>query len=196
MAARHSAGRKLTWRESDAKYAARGRAMGILLMQDMSGKPEGNVEHADGALGPPDHTAKFIAICRVLLDVGPKGAGRGSHDPICGAGGPVPKFEIDSTFRPTLERTTTLAYPPAGTEPAGGWIRVRWDGMGFGMHLLVDPEAWRILAFSLTDESSEGAARLSGMLESALGEYAAGGVPLPRAVARIMDAVSGEAGER
>ena len=33
-------------------------------------------------------------------------------------------------------------------------------------------------------------------LESALGEYAAGGVPLPRAVARIMDATSGGVGGR
>ena len=196
MAAKRSTGRKLTWRESDAKYAARGRALGILLMADMSGEPKGNVERVDGAPGPSDHMAKFIAICRVLLDVGPKGAGRGSHDPICGVGGPVPKFEIDSTFCPAPERTTTLVPSPAGTGPSGGWIRVWWDGMGFSMHLLVDPEAWRILAFSLTDESSEGAARLSGMLESALGEYAAGGVPLSRAVARIMDAVSGEAGER
>ncbi|MBI1658890.1 MAG: hypothetical protein IS632_09010 [Thaumarchaeota archaeon] len=196
MVARRSAGRKLTCRESDTKYAARGRALGILLIADMSGGPEGNVEHTDGAPGPPDRMAKFIAICRVLLDVGPKGAGRGSHDPICGADGPVPKFEIDSTFCPAPERTTTLVPSPAGTELAGGWIRVRWDGMGFGMHLLVDPDTWRILAFSLTDESSEGAARLSGMLESTLGEYAAGGIPLPRAVARIMDAVSSGAGGR
>ena len=106
----------------------------------------------------------------------------------------MPKFEIDNTFCPAPEQTTTLVYPPAGTELAGGWIRVRWDGMRFGMHLLVDPDAWRILAFSLTGESSEGAAWLSGMLESALGEYAVGEVPLPRAVARIMDAASGGAG--
>ena len=196
MVAKRSAGRKLTWRESDAKYAARGRALGILLMADMGGAPKGNVERVDGAPGQPDHTAKFIAICRVLLDVGPKGAGRGSHDPICGPGGPVPRFEIDSTFCPAPERTTTLVHSPAGTELAGGWIRVRWDGMRFSMHLLVDPDAWRIPAFSLTDESGEGAARLSGMLESALGEYAVDGVPLPRAVVRIMNAVSGGAGGR
>ena len=196
MAAKRSAGRKLTWRESDAKYAARGRALGTLLMADMSGEPEGNVEHVDGAPGPPDHMAKFIAICRVLLDVGPKGAGRGSHDPICGAGGPVPKFEIDSTFCPAPERTTTLVPSPAGTGPSGGWIRVWWDGMDFSMHLLVDPDAWRILAFSLTDESGEGAARLSGMLESALGEYAAGGVPLPRVTAQDFEVASQTQAER
>lgn len=170
--------------------------MGTLLMADMGGEPEGNVERVDGAPGLPGHTAKFISICRVLLDVGPKGAGRNSHDPICRPGGPVPRFEIDSTFCPAPERTTVLVHPPEGTEPAGGWIRVRWDGMRFSMHLLVDPDTWRILAFSLTGESSEGAARLSGMLESALGEYAAGGVPLPWAVARIMDVVYGGAGRR
>ena len=167
-----------------------------MLMADMSGEPKGNVERVDGAPGPSDHTVKFIAICRVLLDVGHKGAERGSHDPICGAGGPVPKFEIDNTFCPAPERTTTLVYPPAGAELAGGWIRVRWDGMRFSMHLLVDLDTWRILAFSLTDESKEGAARLSGMLESILEEYADGGVPLPRAVARIMDVVYGGAGRR
>lgn len=196
MAAKRNAGRKLTWREGDAKYKARGMALGILLRQDMSGGPEGNVEHVDGAPGPPDYTAKFIAICRLLLDVGPKGAGRGSYNPICSAGGPVPRFEIDSKFCPAPERTTILAHPPAGTEPAGGWIRVRWDGMGFGMHLLVDPDTWRIPAFSLTDESGKGAAHLSGMLESALGEYAVGGIPLPRAVAHIMDAAYGATGGR
>ena len=73
---------------------------------------------------------------------------------------------------------------------------MRWDGMGFGMHLLVDPDTWRIPAFSLTDESGEGAAHLSAMLESALGEYAVGGIPLPRAVAHIMDAAYGATGGR
>ena len=82
---------------------------------------------------------------------------------------PVSRFEINNTFCPAPEQTAILVHPPAGTESTGGWIRVRWDGMRFSTHLLVDPEAWRILAFSLTDESSEGAARLSGMLESALG---------------------------
>lgn len=52
------------------------------------------------------------------------------------------------------------------------------------------------LAFSLADESSEGSARLSDMLDSALGEYAASGIPLPWAAARIMDVVYGEAGGR
>ena len=194
MVAKRSTRRKLTSGESDAKYVARGRALGVLLMQDTRGGPEGNVEHTDGASGSPDYVAKFIAICRLLLDVGPRGAGRDSYDPICGAGGPVPKFEIDSTFCPAPEQTTTLVHCPTGRELTGGWIRVRWDGMGFGMHLLVDPDAWRIPAFSLTDESGEGATHLSGMLASALGEYAAGGVPLPREVAHIVDAISGGAG--
>ena len=196
MVAKRNAKRKLTWRESNAKYAARGRALGILIMQDKRGEPEWSVEHVDGAPGPPDSRAKFIAICRVLLDVGPKGTGRDSYDPICGPSGPVLRFEIDSTFSPAPERTTILVHPPAGKGPTSRWIRVRWDEMDFSIHLLVDPDAWRILAFSLTDESSEGAARLSGMLESALDEYAVGGIPLPRVVARIMDATYGGAGGR
>ena len=98
-------------------------------MQDMGGGPERNVEHVDGAPGLPGHMAKFIAVCRVLLDVGSKGAGRNSHDHICGPGGPVPRFETDSTFCPAPAQTITLARPPEGTEPAGGWIRVRWDGL-------------------------------------------------------------------
>lgn len=61
-------------------------------------------------------------------------------------------------------------------------------GMGFSIHLLVDPDAWRIPAFSLTDENGEGAAHLSAMLYSALGEYTVGGIPLPREIAHIVDA--------
>lgn len=176
MASKRRAGRKLTWKESDAKYAARGAAWAVLNRN---------------AAGAPDYAAKFVAVCRVLLDVGPRGAGRGSHNPICRAGGPVPSLEIDDAFRPAPDRTTILVPSPAGKVPAGKWIRVRWDGMDYGIHLLVDPDAWRILAFSLTDESSEGAARLSGMLGSTLTKYGVGGIPLPRAVGRIVDAAYG-----
>ena len=93
----------------------------------------------------------------------------------------MPRFEIDNTFCLAPERTTILVYPLVGTELASGWTRIRWDEIGFGIHLLVDPGAWRILAFSLTDENGEGAAHLSAMLYSALDEYVVGEILLPRA---------------
>lgn len=70
------------------------------------------MEYVDGAPEPPDYTAKFIVICRLLLDMGPKGAGR-SYDPICRAGGPVPRFDIDNTFCPAPKRTIIPVRPPA-----------------------------------------------------------------------------------
>ena len=108
MVAKRNARRKLTWRESGAKYAARSRALSILLMQDTSGEPEENVEQTDGAPGPSDHMEKFIAICRVLLDMELRGTGRDSYDPIYEPGESVLRFEINSTFCTAPERTTTL----------------------------------------------------------------------------------------
>ena len=121
-----------------------------------------------------------IAGCRVQ--------GRDSSDPICSADGSVPRFKIGSMFCPAPERTTILVHLPIREKLAGGWIRVRWDKMGFSIHLLVNPDAWRIPAFSLTDENGEGAAHLSALLYSALDEYAVGEIPPPRAVAGITDA--------
>ena len=127
---------------------------------------------------------------------GPRALGAGPMTQYAGPAGRYQGSRSTTCFAPRRRQTTTLVHSPAGTELAGGWVRVRWDGMSFSIHLLVDPDAWRILAFSLTGESGEGAARLSGMLESALGEYVVGGVPLPRAVAHIVDAASGGAGGR
>ena len=169
--------RKLTSKEADAKYKARGMALGILHRYE-----------ANGALRLGDAT-KFVTMCRILLDIGSRGSGGGPHDPISGDSGPVPMLDTDSEFCPTPDRTAKLAPPPeTGAVEGSAWIHVKWDELDYGMHLLVNTGVWRMLAFSLSAESKDGAARLSGMLNSTLAEYAVGGIPAPRAVARFMDA--------
>lgn len=175
MGAKRRAERRLTWRESDAKYAARGRASAVLVMNDVSEWP--------------GHATKFVVICRILLDIGSRASG-GRNDIVGVTDGPVPKFDMDDTFCPIPERTTTLVPPPPETKAADGrvWIRAGWAELDYRMHLLVDPDAWRIHAFCLSDDSDEGAALLARMLKSALKTYAVDGIPMPRAVAKFMDA--------
>ena len=174
MDAKRRAESRLTWRESNAKYAARGRASAILAKTDVSEWP--------------GHVTKFVIICRILLDVGSRASG-GRNDIVDAAEGPVPQFDMDDAFCPIPERTTTLAPPPPEPEAADGrvWIRAGWAELDYSMHLMVDTDAWRIHAFSLSDDSDEGAALLAGMLKSALGKYAVDGVPMPRAVSKFMN---------
>lgn len=98
---------------------------------------------------------------------------------------------VGNVFCSTSERTTVLV-PPVRKESAGG--RIHEDEMGFGIHLMVDLDAWRIPAFSLIDENSKGAVHLFVMLYSVLDEYATSGILLPRAVAHIVDVAYGTTG--
>lgn len=175
MGARRRAERRLTWREINAKYAARGRASAVLVMNDVSEWP--------------GHATKFVVMCRILLDIGSRASG-GRNDIVDVTDGPVPKFDMDNTFCPIPERTTTLAPPPPETEAADGrvWIRARWAELDYRVHLLVNTDAWRIHAFCLSDDSDKGATLLARMLKSALETYAVDGIPMPRAVAKFMDA--------
>ena len=118
MVAKRNTKRKLTWRESDAKYKARGMALGILLRQGMDSEPEGDIEHVDGAPEPPDYTAKFIAICRLLLDVGPKGA-----VPTIPYAGPVDRCRDSrstASFAPRRNGRPYWHVPPRERNPPGG----------------------------------------------------------------------------
>ena len=97
---------------------------------DKGGEPEGDMEHIDGAPESSDYTTKFIAICRLLLDVGPKSMGAIPTILCARLAGPVPRFKIDSTFAPCRNRRPYWYMSSVGTELASGWIHVSWDGMG------------------------------------------------------------------
>ena len=99
-------------------------------------------------------------------------------------------------------RTIRLVPDSTGVKlgSRGGWLSVKWKvARGFfKMHILVDLDTRRILAFSLTDVKGGDAAQLPDLLCRALGGYVGRGVSLPEPIAEmVLNAASaGKAGRQ
>ena len=114
----------------------------------------------------------------------------------------MPKFEGNGMFDCVPGRTIRLVPDSTGVKLGnrGEWLRVKWKvARGFfRMHILVDPDAGRILAFSLTDVKGGDAAQLPGLPRGAPGGYVGRGVSLPEPIAEMVPnaASAGKAGRQ
>lgn len=207
MVLNRDAKHKRTSREIDAKYIAQGRAMHIKY--DKSWEDEVQ-EMNRGKVGRPYKYAHsmmfFAAMCRSVIDTGYRqcegllkeswGDGRVPRYATIWqrAGRTLPRFIKDSTFEPTRDGVVRLAADSTGmkTGNRGEWLRVMWNvNRGFfKMHVLVDLDTRRILAFSMSDVNGGDGQRLHGLLKEVLAKYT-GGIPLPEPIAElVVDAMS------
>lgn len=207
MVLNRDAKHKRTSREIDAKYIAQGRAMHIKY--DKSWEDEVQKMNR-GKVGRPYKYAHsmmfFAAMCRSVIDTGYRqcegllkeswGDERApSYATIWQrAGKTLPRFIKDSTFEPPKDGVVRLAADSTGMKMGnrGEWLRVMWNvNRGFfKMHVLVDLDTRRILAFSMSDVNGGDGQRLHGLLKEVLAKYA-GGIPLPEPIAElVVDAMS------
>ena len=106
----------------------------------------------------------------------------------------MPKFERNDMFDRVPGRTIRLVPDSTGVRLGNGgeWLSVKWKvARGFfKMHILVDLDTRRILAFSLTDVKGGDAAQLPDLLCRALGGYVGRGVSLPEPIAEMVPNVA------
>ena len=206
---------EMTSWESDERYIARGRAMAAKYNPDWDDELE---EMNRGKVGHPfkysDSMMAFVAICRVMLGIGYRecegylvaswGKDRApDYSSIWkGIGKTMPKLERNGMFDCVLGRTIRLVPDSTGVKLGnrGEWLSVKWKvARGFfKMHILVDLDTGRILAFSLTDVKGGDAAQLPDLLCRALGGYVGRGVSLPEPIAEMVSnaASAGKAGRQ
>ena len=114
----------------------------------------------------------------------------------------MPKLERNDMFDCAPGRTIRLVPDSTGVKLGnrGEWISVEWKVRSgfFKMHILVDLDTGRILAFSLTDMKGGDAAQLPDLPCRAPGGYVGRGVSLPEPIAEMVPnaASAGKAGRQ
>ena len=202
MVLNRNAKHKRSSREIDAKYVAQGRALAVKY--DDSWEDELK-EMNRGKVGRPfqySHSMMFfVAMCRVMIDTGYRQCSgyfketwgdelAPSYSTIWQrAGKTMPRFKKDSTFQPPKDGIIRLVPDSTGMKIGnrGEWIRVKWKvNRGFfKLHILVDLDTRRILAFSITDVNGGDGHHLFGLLKDVLAKYT-GGVSLPEPIVDLV----------
>lgn len=185
---------KLTWRESDAKYRARGKATAPSYnpawdkeLKQMNHKKVGRPYKYSHSM------MAAIAICRLLFGFSYR-VTEGyftkhwdGHDvPHFSViwkrvGGTMPVFD-KASVRNLLKGKRCFVVDSTGLKLSnrGEWIRVKWNVKRgfFKLHILIDLDTKRILAFRLTDMNGGDAANLVKLLSSVMKEYTGEGIPI------------------
>ena len=104
-------------------------------------------------------------------------------------GNKMPAFKHDPEF--TLkEGVLRVAIDSTGIANSnrGEWIRVKWNVKRgfFKLHILVDLDTRRILAFALSDMNGGDAAHLPILLNQIMKTYVGEGIPLKESVAKLV----------
>ena len=193
--ARRGPKQKLTWRESDAKYEARGGAK-VLPYNAQWDKDVEQMNHKK--VGRPymySHSMmEAIAICKTMLNETYRGTRGYLADSWDGRippsfsiiwkriGGTMPIFEKVSAHDVLGKGTKRLIADSTGMKLSnrGEWIRVKWNVKRgfFKMHILIDLDTKRILAFELSDMNGGDAANLVKLLSSIMRAYTGEGIPM------------------
>ncbi|MCE2509094.1 MAG: transposase [Nitrosopumilaceae archaeon] len=213
MVVRRSARHNLTWAERDATYKARGRAKAVRY----SHRWEGDLKEQNrGKVGHPfqysDSMMAAIALGRIVMDVsyrdywgqlsGAWGDGRTPHYSTMWrrAGNVMPAFqdEPEFTLREGVLRVVVDSTGVANFN-RGEWIRVQWNVRRgfFKLHILVDLDTRRILAFAMSDMNGGDAAHLPVLLNNLMKKYTGEGIPLKEPIANLLlDGMPARAGGR
>ena len=186
---------KLTWRESDAKYRARGEATAPEYDPSWDDELKQMNHNKVGRPYKYSHSMMAaIAICRVLLGLSYrvteshfKKNWKGHDIPYFTqiwrrVGGTMPVFE-NIGIRDLLEkgkRCFIVDSTGLALSNRGEWIRAKWNVKRgfFKLHLLIDLDTKRILAFQLTDMNGGDAANLVKLLSDIMKAYTGEGIPM------------------
>lgn len=194
---------KLTWQESDAKYRARGKAR--VLQYDPTWNEELEQMNHNKVGRPykyPHSMLTAIAIFRVMIGASYRAtAGEllaqwTGHDvPFFTQiwkriGGAMPVFEKVSVRDILGKGKHRLIVDSTGIKMSnrGEWIRVRWNVKRgfFKLHILIDLDTKRILAFELSDMNGGDAANLVKLLSTVVEEYAGEGIPMSKSLSDMV----------
>ncbi len=199
---------RLTWRESDAKYKARGRSKAVRHDPEWDAETEEMNRNKVGRPFKFSHgMMAFVAITRALLDISYRelegyldGSWGHEHDiPEFTTiwkriGRAMPRFEAGDVSGTTHGRVLRLVVDATGIalHNRGEWIRERWNvRRGFlKLHLLIDLDTRRIVSFSLTGMNGGDAGQLPELLGRALKRYTGESIPLTCQLAEMVDAAS------
>ena len=194
---------RLSWRESDAKYKAWGAATAPPYnsawddeLEQMNYKKVGHpYKYSHSMLAA-------IAICKVMLGMsyrvveGHFVASWKGHDVPCFSqiwkriGGRMPVFEGVSIHDLPGKGMRRFIVDSTGLKLSnrGEWIRVKWNVKRgfFKLHILIDLDTKRILAFELSDMNGGDAANLVKLLSSIMKEYAGEGIPMSESLSNMI----------
>ena len=207
MVVNRGAGNRLTWAESDAKYRARGRAKAVRYDPRWERDLQ---EQNRSKVGRPfkySHSMMtVIALFKTVINTsyrdcwghleGMWGESRVPHYTTIWkrVGNVMPVFQHDPRFtiRDGVLRVVVDSTGIANSN-RGEWIRVQWNVKRgfFKLHILVDLDTRRILAFAISDMNGGDAAQLPVLLNYIMERYTGEGIPLKEPVANlIIDKVS------
>ena len=202
----------MTWWESDARYRARGKAMVPKYNDEWDSELESMNR---GKVGRPfmysDSLMAFAAIHKTLMGKSFRVFSGFIEESWKGRKTPnfhtiwkmiaktMPEFTIDPVF--DSERGITIRLAPDSTGMKHGnrgeWMRVKWNVKRgfFKLHILVDIDTRRILAFSITDMNGGDAEQLPVLLDMALKQYVGTGIPLPLSITDVVLDAAGTTGD-
>ena len=208
MVVNRNAKHKLTWREIDAKYKARGRAKAIRYDPEWESELDEMNKNKVGAPFKFSHNMMaFVAITRVLLGVSYREL-EGYLDGSWGhehntpeftviwkrIGKNMPKLQAEDTSAAVDGRVLRLVVDATGMamHNRGEWIRYKWRVKRgfFKIHLLIDLDTRRIVSFSMTGMDGGDAGQLPVLLSKALKRYAGESIPRTCQLAELMNAAS------
>ena len=194
---------KLTWKESDAKYRARGAARALPYNAEWDKELEQTNHKKMGRPYKYSHSLMAaIAMCKAMLDVsyrvteGESVVRWPGHDvPHFSViwkriGGAMPIFEKVSRHDLHRKGTLCLIVDSTGMKLSNRdeWIRVKWNVKRgfFKLHILIDLDIKRILAFELSDMNDGDAANLVKLLSSIMKEYTGEGIPMNKSLSDMI----------
>ena len=200
---------RLTWRESDAKYKARGTATALPYnpgwdeeLEQMNHKKVGHPYKYSHSM------MAAIAICRVMLGMSYRvveghfvASWKGRDVPHFSViwkrvGGAMPIFERVSVHDILVKGKRRFVVDSTGIKLSnrGEWIRVKWNVKRgfFKLHILIDLDTKRILAFELSDMNGGDAANLVKLLSSVLKEYAGEGITMNESLSDMILDISSD----
>ena len=194
---------KLTWKESDAKYKARGEATVQQYNADWDKELEQMNHKKVGHPYKYSHSMlAAIAICKVMLGLSYRVVEGHfvAQWPGCDVphfsviwkriGGAMPVFEKVGVRDMLVKGKRRFVVDSTGIKLSnrGEWIRVKWNVKRgfFKLHILIDLDTKRILAFELTDMNGGDAANLVKLLSSIMKEYAGEGIPLKESISDMI----------
>ena len=213
MVVRRDAKHSLTWAERDAIYKARGRAKAVRYNprweRDLKDQ---NLGKAGRPFQYSDSMMAAIALGKTVMNVsyrdywgqlsGAWGDGRTPHYVTIWrrVGNAMPTFQHEPEF--TLgDGVLRVVVDSTGVANSnrGEWIRVQWNVKRgfFKLHILVDLDTRRILAFAMSDMNGGDAAHLPVLLNNLMKKYTGEGIPLKEPIASILlDGMPARAGSR
>ena len=202
MVVRRSAKRKLTSAESDARYKARGAAKVIRYNPkwDRDVK-EQNRDKVGRPFKYSDTMMTFISVWKAMVN----GSYRDCWGRLCASFGDSRAPHYTTTWRRTGNVMPTFEHEPKFTfkegvmrvvidstgvanSNRGEWIRVKWNVKRgfFKLHILVDLDTRRILAFAVSDVNGGDAAHLPVLLNQLMKQYTGEGIPLKESIADLV----------